>query len=126
MLPVASTMGLMAALGLCLGAPVVPLVLGDDYISSVNAIRWLALIPLIKSVQYFGADTLTGAGFQKMRSAAQVFIAIFNILLNFWLIRTYSWLGAAWSSLISDGLLMVGLWLIVFYVRRRQIKGKLK
>ena len=120
MLPVASVMGMMAALGLFLGAPVVPLVLGDDYASSVNAIRWLAIIPLIKSVQYFGADTLTGSGYQKLRSSAQVLIAIFNIVINFWLIPNYSWLGAAWSSLISDVLLMGILWIMVLLVRKSE------
>jgi O-antigen/teichoic acid export membrane protein len=122
MLPFSGGMGLLAALGLFLGAPVVPLLLGNDYASSVDAIRWLAPIPLIKSIQYFGADTLTGAGFQKLRSIAQVFTAIFNILINFWLIPKYSWLGAAWASLLSDCSLMIALWLIVFYVYCKQIK----
>ena len=119
MLPAASIFGLLAALGLFLGAPVVPLLLGDDYADSVDAIRWLAPIPLIKSVQYFGADTLTGAGFQKLRSAAQVSIAIFNVLINIWLIQTFSWRGAAWASLLSDGLLMIILWVIVISIAWR-------
>ena len=120
MLPVASLLGLIASVGLFFGAPIIPYFLGDDYLNAVDAIRWLAPIPLIKSVQYFGADTLTGAGLQKLRSAAQVSIAIFNVVINFWLIPKYSWLGAAWSSIISDGLLAIGLWLLVFFVYKKR------
>jgi len=43
-----------------------------------------------------------------------------NILLNLWLIPAYSWRGAAWSSLASDGLLAIGLWTAVSILRRQE------
>lgn len=119
MLPKSTFLGLISALGLFFGAPIVPRILGEEYSNSVDAIRWLALIPLIKSIQYFGADTLTGAGFQKLRSVAQLLTAGLNVILNLYLIPIYSWLGAAWSSLISDGFLMISLWLMVFFLYRK-------
>ena len=87
--------------------------------NAVGAIRWLSLIPFFRSVHYFAADALTGAGHQGLRSAVQVFVALFNVLLNFWLIPAYSWRGAAWSSLASDGLLMVLLWVAVWHLARK-------
>ncbi len=71
-------------------------------------------------MHYFAADTHTRAGFQGLRSAVQIIVAVFNVLINFWLIPLYSWKGAAWSSLASDGLLMVSLWLIVAFFHQQQ------
>ena len=61
----------------------------------------------------------TGAGHQKARSIVQVAAAVFNILLNFWLIPLYSWKGAAWATLISDSLRLICLWIIVFLIYRQ-------
>ena len=71
-------------------------------------------------MHYFAADTLTGAGFQGLRSAVQVMVAVFNVLINLWLIPLYSWKGAAWSSLASDGLLMASLWFLVAFLYGQQ------
>jgi len=43
---------------------------------------------------------------------------LFNVVINFWWIPAYSWLGAAWSSLLSDGLLAVCLWALVWRIAR--------
>lgn len=122
LLPVAGGYGLAAGAGLFLLAPIVPYVLGDDYAGTVEALRWLAPLPFLKAMHYFAADSLTGAGFQGGRSAVQVVVAVFNVLVNLWLIPLYSWKGAAWSSLASDGLLMLGLWGMIAFFYRQQVQ----
>ncbi|BAY09533.1 flippase [Calothrix sp. NIES-2098] len=117
---VAGSYGFIASIGLLLFAPIVPYILGDEYAGVVEALRWLAPIPFLKAIQCFGGDTLSGSGFQSLRSAVQVSIAVLNILLNFWLIPLYSWKGAAWSSLVCDGLLMIVLWAVVAFLYRKQ------
>jgi len=114
--------GIIAGLGIYFLAPVVPYILGNDYAGVVAALRWLAPLPFLMSLQYFAADTLTGAGFQGVRSVVQIATALFNFLLNVWLIPLYSWKGAAWSSLASDGLKMIILWGIVFFFYQQEIK----
>jgi len=118
--PIAGIYGSSAGIGLFLFAPVVPYVLGNEYAGTVEALRWLAPLPLLKSLHYFAADTLTGAGFQGVRSAVQVIVAVFNVLINLWLIPLYSWRGAAWSSLASDAFLMLSLWVVVGFLYRQQ------
>lgn len=110
---ITSSYSVIAGIGLFLLAPVVPQILGDEYISVVPALRWLAPILLFRSLQHFGGDILSGSGFQNLRSSVEVIVSVFNIGINFWLIPLYSWQGAAWSSLASDGLLVVLLWSIV-------------
>jgi len=108
-----------AAVALMLAAPLAPRILGGAYLRTTDVLRWLAPLPLLKTCHYFAADVLTGAGHQALRVSIQVIVAAFNVLINLWLIPRYSWRGAAWSSLASDGLLAVALWSCVLLVRAR-------
>ena len=103
-------------------APYIPTILGEEYRDAIDALLWLSPIPAITTLQYLAADTLTGAGNQKVRSRIQVVAAIVNILLNIWLIPRFTWKGAAWATLTSDVLRLLCLWLIVFTLYRKQQK----
>jgi O-antigen/teichoic acid export membrane protein len=122
--PIAGLYGLIAALGLFFLAPVVPLILGEEYQAAVNALRWLAPIPFIKSMHFFASDTLSGAGYQGIRSVMLISTALVNIIANLWLIPIYSWKGAIWASLMSNVFLMMALWTVVVYHYRREIRQK--
>jgi O-antigen/teichoic acid export membrane protein len=102
-----------------LSAGVVPYVLGSEYAGTAEALRWLALLPLLKAVHYFLADALSGAGHQGVRTCIQAGVAAFNVLINLWLIPAYSWRGAAWSSVASDALLACGIGTTAFVLSRR-------
>jgi O-antigen/teichoic acid export membrane protein len=107
-----------AAILLCAGW--VPYVLGPDYARIVEALRWLAVLPVLKAMHYFLADTLTGAGYQAVRTCIQAGVGAFNILINLWLIPAYSWRGAAWASIASDALLLCGIGSAVFLLSRQR------
>ena len=111
---------LFAFAGLLLGAPLVPHILGHQYADITAALRWLALLPVLKTLHFFIADALTGAGHQGTRTVIQIGVAIFNVLINLWIIPAYGWRGAAWSSLASDGLLALSMWSAVNLLRRRE------
>ncbi len=98
----------------------VPAVLGGEYARTVEALRWLSILPVLKAFHYFLADALTGAGYQGVRMIIQIAVAILNVLLNLWIIPAYSWRGASWSSLASDGALCLLMWGAVSVLRRRQ------
>jgi len=119
-LPFAVGYAVLAGAVLVLIAPLLPLVLGHDFSESVGALRWLSPLLLFRAVHYFLADMLTGAGFQGLRSTIQVLIAGLNVLLNFWLIPAYSWRGAAWASLASDGALALGMFVAVAVLGRKR------
>jgi O-antigen/teichoic acid export membrane protein len=119
LLALGASYGFTASLGLYLLAPALPHILGEQYRESVAAVRWLSVLPLLKAVHYFGADALTGAGYQGVRTMVLVVVAAANILLNLTLIPAYSWRGAAMATVISDGLMGVGIWVSVWYLGRR-------
>ncbi len=106
---------------LLISANLVPRILGAEYTATAEALRWLAVLPIFKALHYFLSDTLTGAGYQGVRSGLQVAVAVFNVLINLWLIPAYSWRGAAWSSIASDGALCCGVGLAVFFLARRSV-----
>lgn len=122
LLPLAGVYGLLAMLALIVLAPVVPIVLGAEYVAAVSALRWLAPLPLLKGLHFMASDTLSGSGYQRTRSIMIALAALLNVGLNLWLIPTYSWLGAAWSSLASDGFLALSLWTLVLFYNWRSLR----
>jgi O-antigen/teichoic acid export membrane protein len=120
LLPRPIAFSLLAFLGLLVGAPLIPKILGGEYLRTVEALRWLAILPLFKTIHYFFADALSGAGYQGLRMSLQIIVAIFNVLVNLWIIPAYSWRGAAWSSLASDGLLALLMWIAITLLQGRQ------
>ena len=103
---------------LLIAAPIVPHIVGRGFSGTVEALRWLSLLPFLKTLHYFVSDALTGAGYQGLRTFSQAAVAVFNTLINLWLIPAYGWRGAAWSSLASDGMLALSLWIVAFWLCR--------
>jgi O-antigen/teichoic acid export membrane protein len=120
LMPISITYGLLVSISIFMLAPLVPKIVGSDFAEAATVLRWLAPIPFIRVIHYFAADALTGANLQSVRSAAQVSIALINIVLNFLFIPLYSWKGAAVASIISDMMLACSLWLYIIILVRKQ------
>jgi O-antigen/teichoic acid export membrane protein len=115
-------LGLAAAAGMFLLAPVFPYVVGHDFAQSVSALRWLCLIPFFRSIHQMTGSALTGAGLQRYRTTTQCIAAAANFGLNLWLIPRHGWLGAAWASLLTDGSLGLMNWVIAARLARAAVK----
>lgn len=105
--------GLALSVGLFLGAPLLPYMIGKKFLRSVEALRWLALLPLLRSGHYFLGDALSAANFNATRTIIQIVVAVINVGLNIYFIHHWSWRGAAWTSLMCDGLLVVGFGVVL-------------
>jgi O-antigen/teichoic acid export membrane protein len=111
--------GAAVSAALFLSAPLIPHLIGRSYAESVVALRWLCLIPLLRCFHLSAGDAIAGAGYQRFRLASQATAALGNLLLNLYLIPRYSWLGAAWASLATDGALGIMNWTALFYLKSR-------
>ncbi|MGF1539572.1 MAG: flippase [Pleurocapsa sp.] len=122
LLPFVVVYGFLTVVGFLLFAPGITYILGDEYQNAIAAVRWLAPLPVIGSLQLLLADSLTGSGFQKTRSSIQIITAVSNVGLNMWLIPRYSWRGAAWATLGSDSLRVICLAIAVgwFYWQQKK------
>ncbi len=96
-------LGLSALLFLAAGA--LPVALGPSFAGSVEALRWLCLLPVLRLLHYTWGTAVTASTSQWRRTAAQVAAAGLNLGLCAWLIPAWSWRGAAWASLATDAAL---------------------
>jgi O-antigen/teichoic acid export membrane protein len=105
-----------ALVGICMSvclffmAPVIPHLVGRGFSESILALRWLCLLPIFRGMHQLTGSAITGMGFQRFRTATQFTAAGVNFGLNLWLIPQHGWLGAAWASLATDGLLVILNW----------------
>lgn len=110
LLPVSLIFSFLGALCLLFLRYVMPYFLGLNFSELTKIIPWLLPVLIFRSFHFLAANALTGADMQLHRTICQVFSAILNIFLNILLIPKYSWLGAAWTSIITDGLLAILMW----------------
>lgn len=101
------SLGLLVSAILFVAAPLVPVILGEDYTEAVQILRWLAIVPFLQSIYVAFADALSGADLQKLRSTIQAAVVILNVTLNFWLIPLYSWWGAVVATIASETVLLL-------------------
>jgi O-antigen/teichoic acid export membrane protein len=119
--------GIISATILWVVAPAAPRLIGPGFQETTSAMRWLCLLPVIRAFQMSAGGSLTGSGLQRYRTVGQATAVAFNVGMNLYLIPHYSWRGAAWSSLGTDGLIAVSNWAMVLYTgqkerNRREIK----
>jgi O-antigen/teichoic acid export membrane protein len=119
-------LALLLALALFAAAPLIPYLLGTGFSESVIAVRWLCLLPFFRSFQLSAGDAVTAAGHQRLRLGCQAAAAVFNFSINLYLIPHYSWRGAAWSSLLTDGILAGLNWTALWWLSSETtLKSKL-
>ncbi|HSC48180.1 MAG TPA: oligosaccharide flippase family protein [Gammaproteobacteria bacterium] len=109
LLPIALGYALTAGAVLFVLAPLVPRLLGTEFMETVPAIRWLAIMPTLMTLHRFAADSLTGAGWQGTRTSFEFLVAVFNIVLNLCLVPYYSWRGAALAACVTGVTLVFAL-----------------
>jgi O-antigen/teichoic acid export membrane protein len=109
-----------AAALLALGAPVLPALFGPSFRGSVTALRWLCVLPILRSLHYAWGSAITGSSSQWNRTGTQFGAAALNLCLDFLLIPRWSWRGAASASLITDGALAVASLIVLEFLTRRK------
>ena len=116
--------GVLAGLGLFFFAPLVTIVIDESKLTEVvDVVRWLAFIPLVKGLQYFPGNALTGSDNHSIRSAIIFITASVNLIANLLLIPQFGWRAAAVTTLLSESLFAVLLWLAVFVLAQRERLG---
>lgn len=99
-------------LGFVLLAPVVPVIAGPEYDETVDVIRLLALLPVLRMMQYLVGNTLSAADRQWWRTGATAVAVVVNLGLNAWFLRDGGWRTAVVTTFVSE-LLLAGLLAVV-------------
>lgn len=108
-----------AAIALFLAAPYLDLVI-DNFEGADSVIRLLAVVPIIKGVQFAFGNSLTAAGNQKPRLWLTAVAAVGNLVGNLIFIPAYSWRAAATTTLVAEVWLAVALFVASTTYARRE------
>lgn len=109
-------MSVVAAATMYFSAPYVVQILPGSYAEAAPSLRWLAVLPAIKSVQFPLGNALTTSGLAALRLKLTGAAAMLNFALNLWWIPRHSWRGAAAATVLAE----TALALLLFVVARRR------
>ena len=107
-----------AAFFLLAGA--LPWLLGAQYENAVNALRWLAWLPLIGLPRSFMQHTLIGADKQMQYAFILTIGAMSNIGLNLMAIPAWGWRGAVGATYATELIMFCIQSAVYFHQRKRQ------
>ena len=113
-------LALAATVALALAAPLLPFIFGPSFRDSVQALRWLCLLPVLRALHYSWGSAITGSASQWNRTATQFGAAALNLCLNALLIPRWSWRGAALGSLLTDAALAAASYGVLAHLTRRE------
>ncbi len=85
-----------------LSAKFTPFILGDSFNESIEAIRYLAWIPIIILPKILLQSIIASSGFQKKGMQIVLTGAVINIICNLLLIPIIGWRGAAIATYIAE------------------------
>ena len=94
-----------------LAAPLCVPILGNEFADAVPIVRWLGLLPLLRVLQYFPANALTGAGYQRVRLSLLISTLLINLALCLAWIPDHSWRGALAATFVGETWYVLVLWI---------------
>ena len=114
LLPVPLVYSILTGIGVFAFAGLAPILLGEEFRSSVHVLRWFALYPLAALLHY-GLDTmLTTSNRQQIAAWVMLGGASLNIVMNLWLIPLIGWKGAVLSAYASEFAIITVYWLALW------------
>ncbi|MEK7426247.1 MAG: polysaccharide biosynthesis C-terminal domain-containing protein [Actinomycetota bacterium] len=115
---VTASYGLVFAGFVVLIAPVLPRLVGEDFRGSVEMVRWLSPLVLLRSLALFPSNGLMGLGKTFMRSILLVVTAVVSMVLYIVLVPIMNWRGAVLGTMIGEALLAVLAWYFLLRYQR--------
>jgi O-antigen/teichoic acid export membrane protein len=94
--------GVFAAVVLLAVAPLIPVLVGEEYRGSVTLLMLLAPLSLFKVAQYVPSDALTGAGRQPVRTACIAISMGLNVALGIAFIPRYGIVAALVATFLAE------------------------
>lgn len=111
--------GVVIATLIMVCAPLLPVLLGEEWDGSVTMVRWLAPLVLFRSMAMFPVNALMGLGKTFARSAIIVVNAVVAMAIYIVLIPGQGWKGGVYGTLISEVLLLASTWTALVVYQRR-------
>jgi O-antigen/teichoic acid export membrane protein len=93
---------------------IIQIVYGDEFLVAENVVNFLSLLIIIRfSATAYGV-ILTASGKQKWKMYSTISATIFNVVLNYFLIAKFGYMGAVIATILTNILIFI-LYLILSY-----------
>lgn len=122
LLPAALTYSSLACACIMIGAPLFSPLLGESFGGAVEILRWCAFLPLVRTLQFFPANVLMGAGYQPLRLKLLLGMLGLNLSLCVAFIPDHSWRGALLATFVAESAYALTLWIAVRALARREAR----
>ena len=116
---VTAAYGALFIVGVMVFAPVLPLIIGEDFKGSVTMLRWLSPLVLLRTLSIFPVNGLMGLGKTMLRTVLIIINAVLSMGLYILLIPKYSWKGGVAGTLIGETVLVGSMWTALVIMQRR-------
>jgi O-antigen/teichoic acid export membrane protein len=100
-------------------APLITVVLGDEFEGSVTMLRALALVAAVRPLADFALNGLLGLGRVRLRTGLTVCGALLALAMYVALVPRFTWRGAAIGTFVSEVALAVAAWIALVHHQRR-------
>jgi O-antigen/teichoic acid export membrane protein len=116
--------GAVFAVVVAIAAPLITLIVGDEFEGSVTIVRWLAPLVLFRSLAIFPLNGLMGLGYTRLRTMLLVGGAVLSLGLYIALVPSLQWQGAAIGTLIGEATLAVVSWIALVKLESKHDRAK--
>jgi O-antigen/teichoic acid export membrane protein len=111
--------GIVFALGVVIAAPLITLIVGNEFKGSVTIVRWLAPLVLLRGLAIFPLNGLMGLGYARLRTALLLGAAGLSVAAYVALVPLWQWKGAAVGTLVGEACLAATAWIFLLRLQRR-------
>jgi O-antigen/teichoic acid export membrane protein len=111
--------GVVFAIGVAIAAPLITIIVGDEFEGSVTIVRWLAPLVLLRGLAIFPLNGLMGLGYARLRTALLLGAAGLSLTAYVALVPFWQWKGAAVGTLVGEACLAATAWLFLLRLQRR-------
>lgn len=105
---------LSIGIGMWLAAPLIGRLLGENYVGSIQVVRWLSWMPLVGLPRLLLSYAAATGDAQRLGMMAVLLGAVVNVILTIWWIPVWGWQGAAAATYASEIFMSVMLAALFF------------
>ncbi len=115
-----AAIGIAVGAALWIGSPLLRIIIGDKFPEVISVIRWLAVLPFVKGLQFVFGNALDASAHQLWRFRLTLSAAGINLVLNLILIPLYSWKAAVGTTILAETFLTITTIAACWLLARRE------
>ncbi len=100
-------------------APILPKLMGEEFEGSVEMVRWLTPLVVLRGLAIFPLNGLMGLGKTFLRTMLLLASAAISMIMYIALVPTMTWKGAVLGTIVGEALLAIAAWWLLLVYQQR-------